>query len=164
LWPVVLRVRDTHLVPFASFATLQDLDDEGIPLAALASIPNSQKQRVLDKVSSFVAGYIGDKIQMPLIPPYDPAIVTAVVQIAVWRLLVRRGFNPEDQGDRVVRSGFNDAMAWLKDVANGKVRLEQKGSFPESLQPSVDTNEQRGFGTSYATDPPFIRGTGNFGG
>ncbi len=150
---------------FASFAKLQDLDDEGIPLAAFGNtLTNTQIQRVLDKVSSYVAGYVGDKIQMPLIPPYDPAIVTAVVQIAAWRLIVRRGFNPEDPGDKVIRQGFMDAQSWLKDVANGKVRLEQKGSFPESLQPSVDTNLQRGYGSVIGTDPPFIRGTGNFGG
>lgn len=150
-----------------SLATLQDFDDEGIPLESVAgSLDLVQMQRILDKVSAFVLGYVGDKIQLPLVPPIDPPITTAVVQIAAWRMLVRRGFEPENESDKVVRQGFLDAMAWLKDVANGKVRLDQRGSNPESLQPSVDTNERRGYGDvrgSGATDDPFL-GPNNWGG
>ncbi len=147
-----------------SLATLQDLDDLGIPLKALAPLNASQLQRVLDNTSSYVLGSVGDKIQLPLVPPYDPAIVWAVVQIACWRLMRRRGFNPDDPGDKAVYLDYQNAENWLRDVRNGKIRLEQRGANPESLQPSVDTNHQRGFGAYGQSDPPFIRGGSNFGG
>lgn len=153
--------------PIPLLASLQDLYDEGLPKAAISSIEDTQKIRVLRKVSAYVLGYVGSKIQLPLVPPYDPAIVTCVAQIAAYRLAVVRGFKPDSDADKLVRQQFLDATAWLKDVANGKVRLEQQGSFPESLQPSVDTNQSRGIGDitgNGATDEPIVLGTGNWGG
>lgn len=147
-------------------ATLQDLDDSGFPPKTWGNqLGQTQVQRLLLKASAYVLGYIGDKIQLPLVPPYDLALNQCTCQITAWWIITRRGFNPDDPGDKVARTCYEDAMRWLKEVANGKIRLNQAGSNPESLQPSVDTNLQRGYGSDYlGTNPPFIRGPSNWGG
>lgn len=150
-----------------SYASLQDLDECGLPLAALATIPKTTIQRQLDRASAYVDTFLGDKVQLSLVGAPDPIIVMTVCQIASWWLLVRRGFNPENPGDAVVRQSYLDAVTFLTRIANGQARINVKQSNPESLQPNVSSNELRGYGNvtgDGATDAPIIVGGSNWGG
>lgn len=131
------------------YATIDDLAISGLPPAAFGDLSPIQIQGILDRVSAIADSYMGDKYTLPLQPPYDPALVDAVCQIAAWRLLVLRGFDPNVPGDEPVEKGYNDARAWLVRVANGQARVAVVQAQPESLQPNVSTAEQRGYG--YAT-------------
>ncbi len=130
-----------------TFATIADFESAGLPLSALGSVSKLDVLRQLERDSAFAATYLGDKYTMPLSAPYDPALVDAVCRIAAWHLLCRRGFNPENPGDQVVRQGFIDARDWLTRVANGQARVQVQQANPESLQPDISSNERRGYPT-----------------
>lgn len=132
-----------------AYATIEDLQSAGLPPGALGSVSKTDQRAALERASAIASSYIGDKYQLPAGQPYDPALVDAVCQIAAWRLLVRRGFNPEQGQDNVIRQGYLDAVKWLERVANGQARLQIVESGGGSLQPNVLTNEVRG----YSPDP-----------
>lgn len=143
----------------ASYATVEDLRSAGLPPGALGSVSVTDQKGALEKASAIASSYIGDKYNLPLGGTYDPALVDAVCQIAAWRLLVRRGFNPEQGEDNVIRQGYLDAVKWLERVANGQARLSVVETPGPSLQPNTSTNEVRG----YSPDPnvsnaPFVGG------
>lgn len=148
------------------YATLQDLDDQGYPLSAFAGIDKSMQQRVLDRASAYCDGFLADSITLPIVGAPDPALVVAVCQIAAWWLLARRGFDPSNAGDQVVRQGFLDANDWLRRVANKQVKLQVLQTSPESLQPNVASNAPRGYGDitgAGATDEAIVPGFSNWG-
>lgn len=149
----------------SQYASLQDFDDCGLPLAALASIDKTLIQRQLVRASAFADGFIADTITQPIVGAPDQALVMAVCQIAAWWIIVRRGFNPTDEGDKVVRQGFLDATAWLVRVANKQVKLNVQQSQPNSLQPAVSSNPVRGYGSVGigGTDDPNVPGFSNWG-
>ncbi len=135
------------------YATLDDLAACGLPPAALASIVPSVKQAALVKASAYADTFIGDAVTLPLQAPVDPTITDAVCQIAAWRLLCLRGFNPDNPGDAVVRQGYLDARDWLTRVANKQAKLNVVQGSPPSCQPDISSNPARGFGEIYGGGP-----------
>ncbi len=148
------------------YATIDDFIQSGLGLDALESINKSTWNQMLIKASSVAATYIGNKYTLPLSAPFDPALVDAVCQIAAWRLLCLRGFNPSNAGDQVIRQGFLDARDWLTRVSNGQAQIQTiTQAVPESLQPDVFTSTPRGYGDitgSGVLNQPAVDGTGNW--
>jgi phage gp36-like protein len=145
------------------YATLADLEQCGLPPQALASIQPTVKQAALVKASAYADTFIGDAVTLPLQAPVDPTITDAVCQIAAWRLLCLRGFNPDNPGDAVVRQGYLDARDWLTRVANKQAKLNVVQGSPPSVQPDISSACPRGFGDVYsvspaANDPAIITG------
>ena len=149
------------------YASIDDFLQSGLPLGALESIPKTTWNQMLIKASSFASGFLGCKYTLPISPPYDPALVDAVCQIAAWRLASLRGFKPGqgDGNDSVIRQNWIDARQWLVDVANGKVALTVVQAVPASLQPDVVTNARRGYGDllGNGVTQPYVPGTDNWG-
>lgn len=140
-----------------SYATLDDLQSAGLPGPALANISFDDQRRALQRASSYASTYLRDRYHLPLCCPYDQALVDAVCQIAAWRLMQRRGFNPNTGADVAIRQGYEDACAFLVGVANGRNQLCVREANPASEQPQFGTNPTRGFGgTTGAQDVPFI--------
>jgi phage gp36-like protein len=129
------------------YASIDDLTQAGLPAGALASLDKRTWNQALIRASSLAASRIGCKYTLPLAAPFDPALVDAVCQIAAWRLLCLRGFNPSNPGDQVVRQGYLDADEWLTKVANGQAQIQVvTQATPESLQPDTYSNTPRGYG------------------
>lgn len=135
-----------------SYATLDDLAEAGCPPAAFGSVAFTTQQRALQRASRFADSYLRDRYNLPLECPYDQGLVDAVVQIATWRLMQRRGFNPNDPGDASLRVGFEDAVKWLERIANGQAQICVVQNSPASLQPVVGTNASRGYGGLYGSE------------
>ena len=76
--------------------------------------------------------------------PIDPALIDAVCQIAAWRLMTLRGFNPSNPSDPVIRQGYDDANEFLRRIANGQAQLCVTQTQPASLQPQVTSDPGRG--------------------
>lgn len=128
-----------------SYATIDDLQDAGLPPAALEGGPSfARQQKALMRASRVADTYLRNRYTLPLICPIDQALIDAVVQIAAWRLMSRRGFNPSSGLDVAIRQGYEDAMAFLTRIANGQAQLCVTQTVPESLQPDVATGESRG--------------------
>jgi len=129
----------------AGYATLADLASCGLPAAALATLSSGDKQAALDDNSALADTYIGDKYQLPLVAPYDRALVRMVCYLAAWDLLGLRGYNPSDPTDQVVQYRADVAMKFLVRVAEGQARLNVTQTAPDSLQPDVYSGCNRGF-------------------
>jgi phage gp36-like protein len=144
------------------YATIQDLQQSGLPPGALGSVPLTTQQAALDNASSEVDGYLGDSYTLPLQTPYPRILVQQVCAIASWHLLCLRGFNPTNAGDAVVRQRWVDAQAWLVRVANKQVSLRVAQGSPPSVQPDISSNLPRGYGGGPGSDEPIV-GPGNWG-
>jgi phage gp36-like protein len=139
------------MVQIASYATLDDLQNQGIiPQFFTGDLAPSSDAIVAALVyaASYIDSIIGvsDKLTFPLPTPYDPTLVQANVVIAIWNLLSVRGFNPEDPSDKAVRTRYDDAIKWLDKVANGRAKLLRQKTTTNVLgvQPEVVCNSPRG--------------------
>jgi phage gp36-like protein len=150
------------------YATIEDFMNAGLPTGALSSLDKSTWNQALIRASSYADSFIGDKYTLPLGRPYPPSLVDAVCQIAAWRLMCLRGYNPAVAGgsaDAIIRQGYLDARDWLVRVANGQAALTVIQAVPESLQPDVTSNTPRGYGdlTGNGTVSNFVPGSNNWG-
>lgn len=128
-----------------SYATTADLETAGLPPGVLSSVDTVTQELALERASRQADTFLRDRYTLPLAEPYDPALVDAVVQIAVWRLMVRRGFSPQSGTDTAFRVGYEDAMDLLKRVANGQAQLSVTQASPAIEEPRIITSEQRGY-------------------
>jgi phage gp36-like protein len=128
-----------------AYATIADLQDVGLPPGALSGVDVPARQKALDNAAAYMDTFLRDKYRLPLIAPYDPSLVDANVQIACYRLMTRRGFNPEDPGDQAVRLGRDDAVTFLTRIANGQASLSVTETSPAIEEPRVITDGQRGY-------------------
>jgi len=95
-----------------------------------------------DVVAAAIAGaeaeidsYVGRRHTVPL-SPVPPVVRDRAVDIAVYRLYKRRRKANDD-----VRKSYEDALAWLKDVAKGLVSLgvDDPDATPSPThRPSID--------------------------
>lgn len=132
-----------------SYVTIEDFETGIVPASALAGVPLTVQQRMLERASAIASGYLIDRYPMPLCRPYDPALQEAVMQIVAFWALQRRGLNPNANGAdwQVARTSYEDAMSWLKLVANGQVSLVCVTTADQpSLQPDVSSNVPRFYG------------------
>lgn len=140
-----------------SYATIADLEEAGLPPGAIGSVDWQTQQRALERASRIADTYLRDRYTLPLSCPIDQSLVDAVVQIASWRLMGRRGFDPNSPGDATIRIGYEDAIKWLTRIANGQAQICVAQSNPASLQPQVGTTAPRGWGgLNNAEDFPFV--------
>jgi phage gp36-like protein len=143
----------------AGEVTLDDLKACSLPAGALAGVDFGVQQRALDDRWDYALGFIGDAATLPIAPPYPPVLVRMVCQLAAFDLICTRGFNPAKTGDAVVQMRAENAEKWLVRVANKQVTLNVNQTTPASDQPSIDSNEPRGFGDitgDGATDTPRV--------
>lgn len=138
----------------ASYATTADLETAGVPPGVLSSVDTTIQELALERASRLADTYLRDRYKLPLAEPWDPSLVDAVVQIAVWRLMMRRGFSPQQGTDTAFRIGYEDAMEFLKRVANGIAQLDVVQASPGYEEPIVLTSPPRGYTECQGIDGP----------
>lgn len=144
LLAVAFAVTGTALV---SYASIDDLHRLGVPERALSGIDDGDKFESLLAASSVADSRLRKAATLPLIAWGDD-LRRAVVHIAVYDLMVTRGFQPTG-ADELVEKRYLDAIAWLKDVARGDaIPDELVDSTPqvEELSPIVESSAERGWG------------------
>lgn len=117
-----------------AYATTADLYAT-ISSAAL-NHPSTQapaQQAQLLRASEAIDGYLRDQYELPLVK-WGTDIVDKCCDIAAYRLVCLRGFNPELDG--VYFDNFKMALDWLKQVSNGTVSPDVIDSSP-SAAPGV---------------------------
>jgi len=106
------------------------LPDEKI--AELADGDDAVVAEACEAASREVDRFLGSIIKVPLV---DSNLVNLVrdkaADIAVYELFSRKGLVPES-ADAVILRRYEDAIAWLKAVAEGRIKL-----------PSAETGEPR---------------------
>lgn len=118
-----------------AYATEADMARLGIQVAATKNTPSFDINAVLESASRFVDSYLSDRYVTPFTTWTDD-LRGAVCDIAAYRILRVRGFNPEGP-DKLVVDAYDRAMKWIMDVASGKASVG--GAAPvESSVPLSD--------------------------
>lgn len=132
-----------------AYATIADLRALGVRPDALNGLTEADKTASIDAASAEADSYLRMRFALPLGDPLPEELVARVVDIATYRLLRRRGFNPDNPSDSLVVKGYDDAIAWLKMVAKGEVALEvvEEGTEVSSatIAPEVFGSDVRGW-------------------
>lgn len=101
------------------YATPEDLANT-VAAAALTHpsvSPTAVQSAALLRASTFADGFFRDQFETPLVQ-WGADVVQAVCDIAAYRLICLRGFNPELDGQFL--ENYDRAVAWLKYVSEGK--------------------------------------------
>jgi phage gp36-like protein len=108
-----------------AYATRAQLVQFSVPSAALTGISTPDQDAALQAASRVADSYLVKRWQLPLqttpTEGWGDDLRQAVCDIAAYRLLKRRGFNPEQGDDASLRMSYEDAVKWLENVAKGSV-------------------------------------------
>lgn len=132
----------------SSYATPANLVAFGLSAQALAGFTADQQQAALDAASDVADGYLRSRFRLPLATPVTADLKRAVCAVAAFDLLTSRGFNPEAGADTVVRLRYEDALKWLRDVADERVTpalSDSSGSTPAPRAPLIVSAPPRGW-------------------
>lgn len=102
------------------YAVTADIPTFGLASETLVNFAPEQQQAQLDAASDFADSFLAARFPVPLANP-GLALKEAVVVIASWRLLTVRGFDPEDKGDVELKQRYDEALAWLKGIAESDI-------------------------------------------
>lgn len=143
------------MAPVTAYATQADLL-KGINPGALLGVTGDQMDEAIDSASREIDGYLRDQYTLPLMQA-GADIRRKTVDIAIYYLMVGRGYNPEAGGDPGIRSRYADAVAWLVRVSKGEISPDITDSSAGAAEgrhgsrPTVISSSQRGF--SSRNDP-----------
>ncbi len=138
----------------AIYATVAELKQLGLAASALTGIPEEDLLKALSAASAKADSYLARRFVVPL-PAWGDDLREAVSALAAWRILsARRGFNPDNPGDAVIRTNYLDALAWLEAVSKAQVApimpspgggTTTPGAFGSDGEAFVVTESRRGW-------------------
>jgi len=102
------------------YATPADVKNLSLPPEALAGFTDVQIDEACQKESGFADGYLGTQFKLPL-SAWGDDLRANTADRAGYRLMRRRGFNPNDDSDQILVKTFDDSVSWLKGVAGGTI-------------------------------------------
>lgn len=135
--------------PVTAYAVVADLDS-GINALALTGVTTQQKTDAIDAASRLIDSFLRAQFTLPL-TQVGSEVKRACVNIAVYYVLVGRGYNPEAGADPGIRQRYEDAVSWLKMVSAGKAVPDVTDSSEGATEgrpgsrPTVISSSQRGF-------------------
>lgn len=112
---------------------LQQLTDRATPPAG--AIDETIVDRALSDADATIDGYLAGRYQLPL-SEVPPLVVDLAQVIAIYKL---HPFAPDPK----IAKDYDQAIATLRDISKGVVRLPAAGVEPEALSASgVRTNDR----------------------
>lgn len=135
-------------------ATARVSIDSGQTWQATFTISSGTRTITLSSTESLVltfdsgTWYDGDFYYTPV---RYPALTSHVVAIASWKLLMRRGFDPDSAAYDGIKTAYKDALQWLKDVRDNRTDpglTDSTGSTDEGgfvFEPSMAGDGDRGW-------------------
>lgn len=139
----------------AAYAVQADLANV-LNAAASASITSGQQNAALASASDYADSYFRAQFTLPLIS-WGQDVTDAVCEIAAYRLMMLRGYNPESGSDVGLRQRYEDAIKWLERVASGKTVPNVSDSASGGVEggPFIISSSQRGWSNrgNTANDP-----------
>lgn len=131
----------------SSYAVLADLPKYGVSAVALAPIDPAVQQAAIDAASAVVDSFLRARYKLPL-SAWGVDITRTTAVLAVYDLLVTRGYNPAAGADINIKLRHDDAMLWLLHVSRQDVHPDvtpTQDQAPGYDAPRVLTNSQRGW-------------------
>jgi phage gp36-like protein len=114
----------------ASYITLQELQDQGIPPDGLSGLSAAQLNDAIAWASDEIDGYISKRCTLPLTKvPSDIKRRCAI--LASWYALTRRGFKPGAPLNELLVKLYDDAVSWLLSVSKGDITPQWIDSTPD---------------------------------
>lgn len=127
------------------YATVDDLTASAMSPEALKRTDPAAIEVALSQASRTADIYLGQRYALPLVSWGDD-LRQIVAQIAAFRLMSRRGWNPEDRANVGMVTLYKEALATLKAVSVGNATLSVVDTSPEpSFEPDLQTSEPRGY-------------------
>ncbi len=112
-----------------ALVTRQDLFRLGLPGDALTGLPNEFIDSILLAASGIAISYLRKRYMPPYVSVGED-VKRAVVNIAQFEILSRRGFRPGSGNDDISVIRYDQAIAWLKMAASGDVECDIVDSTP----------------------------------
>lgn len=131
----------------SSYAAPADLVKYGISSAALQGISSTDQQEAIDGASELADGYFRSRYSLPL-TAWGKDVRRVVSIIAVYDLLVIRGYSPAAGADINLRARYEDALDWLARVSRQEVQADvtpTQDQAPGYDDPTITTHPTRGF-------------------
>jgi phage gp36-like protein len=126
-----------------------DLPVYGVNATALSPIPALTQQGACDAASAIIDTYFRDRYKLPL-TAWGIDVRRAAAVLAVYDLLVTRGYNPSAGADLNIRLRYEDTLRWLLQVARQEVQADvtpTQDQAPGYDDPAINTSAQRGWTT-----------------
>ena len=111
------------------YAVLADLTDFGIDSTVLGSLSTARQQRFLDAANAKIDSYLAAKYVLPLVN-WSPDLTECAAMLAAFGAITRRGFDPEDPGDKVFKDNHDAWIKWLEGIAKGDISPNVQDSGP----------------------------------
>jgi phage gp36-like protein len=99
----------------ADYCTAAELTQYGIRAEALRSIDPSELQAAITAASKTIDGYLRSRYKLPLVA-WGEDIRLLCARLAVYQLVVVRGFNAARSGDDQIEKQYDVSMSTLKDI------------------------------------------------
>lgn len=140
----------------SQYASIFDFHTLGLMPKALKNIEDATITQFLIKASGTIDGYLrvgGYSLPLTGVTGTDTTVSTgfpdeiidANVCIARYRVMVRRGYKPDDQ-DLNFRQTYDDCIEWLEKVGTGGVQLDDGADATPNVyegRPRVRTKPKR---------------------
>ena len=132
----------------SQYATADELKQLGLPPEALEDVDDADIDAQLQASAGTMDSYLSSRYALPIASPYPSGLKRCNVDIAVFHILMRRGFNPEEY-DENYKLLHDSCMEWLKNVRDGKLNIPDLiDSTPNKSEaaPAFSSNALRGWG------------------
>lgn len=144
----------------ARYCTAAELAIYGVRSEALRSISEDDQNSAIDAASDEIDGYFGARYTLPLIA-WESDLRKQCARLAVYQLMVVRGFNTLRAGDEQLVEQQELALSWLKGVSNGsivpRVTDSSTGAVPGKVSGGVMVSSygSRGYSQPDGYNVPF---------
>ena len=130
-----------------SYATLAEFSTYGgLPATALGTLTTTQQQGQLDAATDEMNTYLAGRYSMPLLV-WDNSIKAKCCEIAAYKMICLRGFNPGSGADVNLRMRYLDAVKWCEVVRNKSIHP----TVTETAQPSPTLSQPKILTSSMVT-------------
>ena len=120
-------------------AALGDHDNDGNETA-------SAVDNACDAATQVMDGWLSAVLDTPLDVAEYPALTEHAASIALWKLAVGKGADPDGE-EAGLKAEHDEAMRWVRDVGAGKLRLNKvsqaaPGAVRVASRPQVFTEKE----------------------
>jgi phage gp36-like protein len=115
----------------ADYCTTAELTQYGIRAEALRTIDPSDLQAAIRAASKTIDGYLRSRYKLPLVA-WGEDIRLICARLAVYQLVVVRGFNSARAGDDQIEKQQDLSMLTLRDIPPGKYTPDVTDSSPSA--------------------------------
>jgi phage gp36-like protein len=132
-------------MPASQYCDESDLNDLGIPAAALSSFTSQQKLDAITAFSSEMDGYLSPRYTVPL-ADWPRSLRMHCARGSVYVLMSQRGMNPNSLGNELIVKGHEDALQFLNRVARGIITLPSNETSSVAIaSPAFESSCSRGW-------------------